>query len=178
MAKGDTAKKLAVTALGLGCLPVAPGTWGSAGAAVLYVALRYLMPGAWHLAVLGAGIVGCLVLGMALCPWAEEHFGEKDPRQFVLDEVAGQWIAYLPVSFLWPEPFEFVILSGPLVVYPFVAFRFFDIAKPFPIRRLERLPAGWGVMSDDLLAGLYAAALSWPAFWLSVILLFLLIEPI
>ena len=52
MAKGDTAKKLAVTALGLGYLPVAPGTWGSAGAVVFYVALRYLMPGAWHLVVL------------------------------------------------------------------------------------------------------------------------------
>ncbi|MDP6438162.1 MAG: phosphatidylglycerophosphatase A [Candidatus Brocadiia bacterium] len=161
MAKGDTARKLAVTALGLGCLPVAPGTWGSAGAVVFYVALRYLMPGPWHLALLGAGIAGCLVLGMALCPWAEEHYGKKDPRPFVLDEVAGQWVACYSLFFICPAPFELIVLSGPLIACCFVAFRFFDIIKPFPIRRLENLRAGWGVMLDDLLAGAYAAASCW-----------------
>lgn len=146
----DRLRKMSVTALGLGRLPVAPGTWGSAGAAAVYVGLRYALPGPWHVAALGAGVVLCVALGVRLGPWAESHYGKTDPGAFALDEVAGQWVACAPLLFLHP-------LTA--AAFGFVAFRVFDILKPAPIRRLEHLPAGWGVMLDDLLAGLYAAAL-------------------
>ena len=84
----------------------------------------------------------------------------EDPSQVVIDEVSGQLIALTPVA-LAPS------VAG--VIVAFVLFRLFDIFKPYPIRRLERLRAGWGVMSDDGLAGIYAAALAGLALWLRLI---------
>jgi phosphatidylglycerophosphatase A len=82
---------------------------------------------------------------------AEADFGRKDPGQVTLDEWAGQAVAlcWLPLG---AGPWGWVIPAGAA----FVAFRFFDIIKPPPIRRLEKLPGGWGIVADDLLAGVYA----------------------
>ena len=148
MAERDRAVKLAASALGLGHLPVAPGTWASAGAAAVYLLLRGLGDPVSYslLAVLTAAVIG---LGIGVCPRAVEVYGSADPRRFVLDEVAGYWLTCL--LFHWRGPVATALAA-------FVAFRFFDVLKPFPIRRLERIPGAWGVMLDDLAAALYAAA--------------------
>lgn len=83
--------------------------------------------------------------------WAAGHairaFGKKDPAHVVVDEVAGSWLALVGAT----------TLNGYALVGAFLLFRLFDIWKPFPIRRLELLPGGTGIVADDLLAGLYAA---------------------
>jgi phosphatidylglycerophosphatase A len=141
--------------MGLGYLPVAPGTWASVGAAAVYLALRRL-PLQLCMAALAVGVVLVLLLGLALAPRALRIYGRADPGHFVLDEVAGLWLTCL--LFPWPDG----LAAG---VSALVAFRVFDIAKPFPIRRLEKLPGGWGVMLDDLLAAVYAAAALWVLFY-------------
>ena len=85
--------------------------------------------------------------------WAEVHFGKKDPRQVVADETAGQCVALLalPWGGDWSENLV-------LAATAFVTFRLFDIVKPPPINRIQRLGGGWGILVDDLLAGLYALA--------------------
>ncbi len=160
----ETVKKLAVSALGLGYLPLAPGTWASGGATVLCVVVRYLVPWPWDVVVLMAGTAMCLAAGIMLCPWAQEHHGCNDPRQFVLDEVAGQWLTCLLVTREWQIGLAFG--GGYALIVPAAAlimFRVMDILKPFPIRRIETLPGPWGVMLDDLAAAIYAGAVLWVA---------------
>jgi phosphatidylglycerophosphatase A len=129
------------TCFGLGMVPFAPGTFGTLGG----VALGFLLPG--PLWLLGAVAV-LMAVGVPLARLAERVAGRADPGSFVLDEVAG----YL-VALLWlPAGHD----RGLILLLAFLAFRLFDIAKPPPVRRLERLPGGWGVMVDDLAAGAYA----------------------
>jgi phosphatidylglycerophosphatase A len=91
------------------------------------------------------------VLGIPACAAAEAAYG-PDPRQAVVDEVAGQVVTLL-----------FAPLNGLTLALGFLLFRCFDIAKAPPVSWAERLPGGWGVMADDLLAGLYAGACLWLA---------------
>lgn len=148
MGKDSFIRKMIVSAFGLGYLPIAPGTWASAAAAAVYVLLRWATSPLLTEIVIVAGVLFCLWLGVGLGAWAEEHYARKDARQFVLDEVAGQWLtcSLLPID-------DYVVFAAGA----FIAFRVFDVLKPFPIRRLEKLPAGWGIMLDDLLAAVYAA---------------------
>jgi len=88
-------------------------------------------------------LAGCVALGIWVADEAEQLFGEKDAAPIVIDEIAGMLLAYCAVPRAWL----------PLMV-GFVSFRFFDICKPLP--ELERLPGGWGIMLDDLFAGLLA----------------------
>jgi len=157
MRRRDTAYGLAATALGLGVLPVAPGTWSSAGAGGLFVLAALVLPGLWAAVLLGAGVGVTFSAGLALGPWAERRYGRADPRQFVLDEVAGQWLTY--ALCFWAGRHLAAAAVG------FVAFRFFDVWKPFPARQLEKLGARWGVMLDDVAAAFYAAAV-----WCAVVL--------
>ena len=152
MRRNETLVKAASSALGLGHLPIAPGSWASGGAAGFYVILRWLGVPGWQgwLALLCLGVT---VVGVALVPHAERLYGREDPRPFVLDEVAGMWLTCL--LFWWHTPLATAAVA-------FLAFRVFDVLKPPPIRRLEELPGGWGVMVDDLAAGLYSALLLWP----------------
>jgi len=76
--------------------------------------------------------------------------GQKDPGSVVIDEIAGQWLAILPIAYDW----RFYIVA-------FVLFRFTDITKPWPCRRAERAPDGLGIMLDDVIAGVYAGILTW-----------------
>jgi phosphatidylglycerophosphatase A len=147
------AVKAVASGLGLGLLPVAPGTWGSAGAALAYVWLCSL-PDPWDSAALPVALGACVLIGLAVCPFAEVLYARKDPQPFVLDEIAGLWLTCL--LFPWVTPWKTAIAA-------FVAFRIFDIAKPPPIRRIEKLPSGFGVMFDDLAAALYAAGALWVA---------------
>ncbi len=87
----------------------------------------------------------------------EKVLGLKDPRCVIMDEVVGQWVTFLP----------FAALAPPKILAGFLLFRFFDILKPWPVRSSERwLPGGFGVMIDDVLAGIYAALGLWVLGWL------------
>ena len=139
-----------VTCGGLGLGTVAPGTWGSAGAAVV-AGIVYLLsaPATFDLVIAALALLAT-VGGIACGPWAVERFGAKDPKPFVVDEAAGQWVALIALP---------AVATGPMVAVlgmQFVLFRVFDILKPPPARQLERLPHGWGIVFDDLAAGVYA----------------------
>lgn len=135
----DITAKALVTALGAGYSPWAPGTCGSLLA--LMVAWIFI-PSVWWALPL-AVLVVCII-GMPLSSWAERCWG-SDPPRVVIDEVAGMWLSL-------------VMIPKSLVLYPlaFFFFRLFDIVKPAGISRIQDLPGGWGVMSDDLLAGVYS----------------------
>ncbi len=138
----DDRVKLAVaTGLGAGYFPFAPGTAGSIPGVVLHL-LLYSLGGPW-LALAGAGVV--IVIGLWSAGAAEPHFGRKDPGPVVIDEIAGQMLA---LAFFAP-----CLASA---AAGFVLFRVLDVIKPWPCRSLERLPGAWGIMTDDLVAGLYA----------------------
>lgn len=136
--RGLVARFLA-TACFSGHLPLAPGTWG----ALLASGLAYLfLPSywVWQLSV----IFAIFLLGVWASTEAEKLYGH-DGRPIVIDEVSGMLVAL----FLLPQTVVLYLVA-------FVLFRFFDIVKPPPSRRLESLPGGWGVMMDDLIAGIYA----------------------
>jgi phosphatidylglycerophosphatase A len=135
--------KLAFVSSGfLGLSPIAPGTVGTLGGVAIAWALSYSS------AFLLWSLVACGVLyliGRSLGDWAESYAGRKDPGIFVIDEVIG----YL-VTVAWIEGPSLLAL-----VVAFFVFRFFDIFKPPPARRLERLGGGDGILLDDVVAGLY-----------------------
>lgn len=138
--------KAVVTALGAGYSPFAPGTAGAI-VGVLVILLLHQIPGLHDPQVffftLLALTIFCCVLGAYSTDKLEPLWG-KDPSRVVIDEVIGVWIGMfgLPVTWQW-------------LLAAFVLFRFFDIAKPLGIRKLEAIPGGWGVMLDDVLAGVY-----------------------
>jgi len=155
---------LAIATCGVGYLPLAPGTWGSLLAVGLYLLARgILLPhGTGAAASVGAYafLAGELVVittvtlvGIWAASRTERVLKIKDPGKVVVDEVAGQLIALLPLglslSSSWPV----------MVVVAFLLFRFFDIVKPYPARRMESFKGGLGIMADDLVAGAYAAIL-------------------
>jgi phosphatidylglycerophosphatase A len=134
----------------VGLLPKMPGTGGSAVAACLAPFLFTPLPLPSRILLLAA----LFILGGVAAGRTETLLGKKDPRSIVIDEVAGQWVTYLPLSALgiWQ------VLAG------FFLFRIFDVLKPFPVRQSENcLPGGFGVMLDDMLAGAYGAILLWLA---------------
>jgi phosphatidylglycerophosphatase A len=138
---------------GLGDRLPAPGTTaGSLAAALAFAGLAALAPAA--LPPLAAALAALLAaLSVWACGAEAARRGEDDPGAIVADEVAGQWLALAVLALALrrpPTPGE--IAGG------FLLFRLFDIVKPWPIRRLERLPGGWGVVCDDLAAGLATAA--------------------
>jgi phosphatidylglycerophosphatase A len=124
-----------------GYTPAAPGTAGS----LLALVPLLLFPGIGT-AVLVAMIAAGIVLGVWASRRFELVFGD-DPQMVVIDEAVGMWITMLLVPITW-----YTILAG------FILFRLFDIVKPPPARRLEAVPHGWGVMLDDIAAGIYAGA--------------------
>jgi len=141
----DRITLLVATGLGLGSVPVAPGTIGSLAG----------LPFAWGLHFLplwGQVVVAAItfLVGIPVCAAGARLLGTKDPGAVVFDEIAAFSIVFLFV------PFN--LLSA---VLGFVLFRLFDIWKPWPARRVERLPGGLGIMADDFVAGFYASAALW-----------------
>ena len=152
-APGGALAKLIVSGLGTGYLPIAPGSWGSLAVTGLFVLIAW-GSGGRAICVTGsmvalalAASVGCVACGR----WAEEYYGRKDPGHVTADEWAGQALTFvlLPLT-VGLENLWLVAAVG------FVAFRIFDIVKPPPVRAMEKLPFGWGVLLDDLVAGVYA----------------------
>ncbi len=154
------------TGLGAGLAPKAPGTLGAIEAIGLFSAIVALAGDQLRLAPRLSLILFSLFNAalFALGVWASSRTcricGIDDPGQVVIDEVSGQLIALTPVLLL-PS------FAG--VVIAFALFRFFDIAKPYPIGKLESLHGGLGVMADDALSGLFAASLVWAAVALGII---------
>ena len=157
---------LAVATVGVGYLPIVPATWASAVTSTFYWLLlagigRLYATGFLvnpHTQSLDAFRQTCILVlliplglvGIWAANRAEQVFKRKDPKPVVIDEVVGQLITFLFLPYT----------AGPaLIVVGFFLFRAFDIFKPYPIRRLEALPGGIGVMADDALAGAYAAIL-------------------
>jgi phosphatidylglycerophosphatase A len=135
------------TGLGAGYFPVAPGTAGSAEGLALVIAFRQTSLKPLWLGVSSAALAGLLfVLGVWSAGKAEKVFGCVDPGQVVIDEVVGQIITFVAT----PRVTWIGLIAG------FILFRAFDIVKPFPARRAERFPGGWGIMLDDVVAGLYS----------------------
>jgi phosphatidylglycerophosphatase A len=139
------------TFFGIGYLKPGPGTWASAAAVLLWAAAAHFLHLTPHalLLPLAVGIALTLVFGIPAATITERQSGRHDPGFVVIDEVAGQWVALLFSPVDWRH-----------ALIAFVLFRLFDIVKPFPVRRLERLPGGWGIVFDDVAAGLYALGIA------------------
>jgi phosphatidylglycerophosphatase A len=158
---------LALATCGVGLIPLAPGTWGAAVGVALYLVVARasqisfdkavergldLSPQTFPVFLTTVLLLVIFVFSLAgtwAATRAEKLLGKKDPGAVVVDEVAGQLVAFLFVP--WGAGWWAVLAC-------FVLFRAFDIWKPYPIRRLEGLGGGLGIMADDLLAGFYAAA--------------------
>jgi phosphatidylglycerophosphatase A len=133
------------TWFGCGYFPYGPGTVGSlAGLLVAALVENYL----WGTRLFLFGSIFVLLMpAFWASTVAAKALGRKDPGQVVIDEVLGQWVTLLgAVSYNWPH-----LLAG------FALFRLFDIWKPWPVRQFEKLPDGYGIVADDLMAGVYAA---------------------
>lgn len=147
---------------GIGRIPLAPGTFGSL-LGMLWFGLLLLTV---HLWLFIAGTLAVIALSVWLCGAAEQALGRTDPGCVVLDEIAAMplcflgWVAVqswntgaLPALHAF-----FSARTWPMTLAVFVAFRFFDVLKPWPVRQSQSLPGGWGVTIDDVLAALYVNA--------------------
>jgi len=125
-----------------------PGTWGSVAALLLWRLFGGMIPTQFQTpAIIGAVIV-VTAIGIPAATLVAREAGKEDPSHVVIDEVVGQLISLIAAPLHWQS-----LLAG------LILFRLFDITKPFPIRRLENLPGGTGIMLDDVGAGLYALAI-------------------
>ena len=139
------------TFFGAGLLKPGPGTYGSISAVLLWYATAHLLHPAQIPLAIGTAIAAILatLIGIPAATIVARESGREDPGHVVIDEVAGQLIALIAI----PADWQHAALS-------LILFRLFDILKPPPIRQLERLPAGTGIMLDDVAAGLFALAVA------------------
>jgi phosphatidylglycerophosphatase A len=139
--------KVTATFFGCGLLRPGPGSWASAATVLLWWLLtRWLAPGLQLEATLALAAVA-VGIGIPAATQVARASGLKDPQFVVIDEVAGQLVALAGIPVSWKS-----LLLG------FILFRGFDITKPPPVRQLEALPEGTGIVIDDVAAGLYALA--------------------
>ena len=146
------------TVVGVGYGKPGPGTWGSVAAFLFWGAEVYFRELSPHDTLIGLliWIAIAIAIGVPASTIVARESGRKDPQFVVIDEVAGVWIALLFCPAEWSHGLICLIL-----------FRLFDITKPFPVRQLEKLPEGWGIVFDDVAAGLYALGVaSLLRFWL------------
>jgi phosphatidylglycerophosphatase A len=134
--------RIAATFFYLGKLPIAPGTWGSLGALFLWLFLPITT--SVHLSV----ILTLFVLGVYSSHKVAKYLKVHDPSEVVIDEVVGMGISLFMLPHNWV-----------LYLIAFLLFRFFDILKPSFIYQIQNLPGGWGIMLDDVLAGLFTLAI-------------------
>jgi phosphatidylglycerophosphatase A len=148
------------TFFGAGLLKPGPGTWGSVAAVLLWMVPacgaqrltflvntgQWILPSYWLGALTIFAAFLATAIGIPAATRIAEESGREDPGHVVIDEVAGQWLTLAVCRPDWPHALLALAL-----------FRLFDITKPWPIRKLEALPGGWGIMLDDLAAGLFGA---------------------
>jgi phosphatidylglycerophosphatase A len=139
--------RLTATFLGIGYLRPGPGTWASAATTLLWAAIEHVLPQTIRVPTLIVLAVIITLVGIPAATRAARAAAKKDPGFVVIDEVAGQLISLIAVPLQWKT-----FLAG------FILFRVFDILKPPPVRQLERLPDGTGIVLDDVAAGIYALA--------------------
>lgn len=136
---------LTATFFGIGRIHPGPGTWGSAATALIWAGIAYETPLSLRTLIGIALALLAVLIGIPAATQVSRASGKKDPQFVVIDEVAGQLIALISVPLAWKT-----FLAG------FILFRVFDILKPPPVRQLERLPEGTGIVLDDVAAGIYA----------------------
>ena len=141
------------TGCGIGMIPFAPGTWGSLEGLAIAACIdaRFEEGFLWIL----AKALGVLLLGVYWSGRSESAAAAKDPGPIVIDEVSGQLLASAPCALHHFHGAAWLWLAS------FLLFRLFDIWKPWPIRKLQDLPGGWGIMLDDVAAGLLAGAITY-----------------
>ncbi|HZC22759.1 MAG TPA: phosphatidylglycerophosphatase A [Candidatus Binatia bacterium] len=145
LVRGPVWATLVATFFGIGRLRPGPGTWGSVATVLLwYVLAQALPPAARTPTVIGLA-VAVILIGIPAATQVARASETKDPQFVVIDEVAGQLIALIAAPLAWKT-----FLAG------FILFRAFDIVKPPPVRQLEKLPEGIGIVLDDVAAGIYA----------------------
>ena len=135
---------MVATFFGAGRLRPGPGTWGSLATALLWWLLASHLTPAARLPVILVLIAIVIAIGIPAATLEARGCGKKDPSHVVIDEVAGQLITLIGCPIVWQA-----LLAG------FILFRVFDIVKPPPVRSLERLPEGTGIVVDDVGAGVY-----------------------
>jgi phosphatidylglycerophosphatase A len=133
------------TFFGIGRLRPGPGTWGSLAAVLIWLGVSRWIGPSWYVPVLALLAIIAVLLGIPASTKVANAAGIKDPQSVVIDEVAGQWITLLFAPVSWKT-----LLAG------FILFRGFDIVKPPPVRQLESLPGGAGIVLDDVAAGVFA----------------------
>lgn len=138
---------LYATGLGSGYVPFAPGTAGAALAIIIWTLLSLFSPVGINPWLQIALLMLLIILGVVAAGIMEKDFG-KDPARVVIDEIAGIWCSILLIPFSWEAA-----LGG------FILFRIFDIWKPWPVGPMEKIPGGWGIMLDDVVAGLISNGL-------------------
>jgi phosphatidylglycerophosphatase A len=138
---------LVATFFGIGRLRPGPGTWGSLAAVLIWLGLSRFIQPAWQTPALTGMALLAVAIGIPAATETAKAASVKDPQFVVIDEVAGQWITLLFAPLAWKT-----LLAG------FILFRGFDIVKPPPVRQLEKLPWGSGIVLDDVAAGFYALA--------------------
>jgi len=139
---------LVATFFGAGRLQPGPGTWGSLATVVVWALASSQIPSPNRTSATILAAFAATIIGIPAATLVARSSALQDPQFVVIDEVAGQLVALIAVPLAWKT-----FLMG------LILFRVFDIWKPFPIRRLERLPEGTGIVVDDLGAGLYAFAI-------------------
>lgn len=150
-------KRLLTSCFGLGFLPIGPGTWGSIPVAVAFFFLcRHTDSPLAMVSVMGLFIVAGSIICITMSDAAIAATGRSDPPEVVADELAGQGLTFLSVCFgtinrIPDNRIWLVAVAG------FLIFRALDVLKPWPAHDLEKLPKGWGILTDDLMAGVYAA---------------------
>lgn len=154
---------------GIGRIPFAPGTFGSA-LGLVWLALLLHTRNLWF--YLGGTVLG-LGLSVWLCGIAEKILQKKDPSSVVLDEIAAIPVCFSGFIILFsadghglPDPNAVFGHNIGETLWIFILFRIFDILKPWPIRWSQALPAGWGITIDDFLAAVYVQVLIFAFFWL------------
>ena len=138
---------LVATFFGAGRLPRAPGTWGSLAAVAIWLGVSHFIAPAWQTLTLAGMAALATAIGIPAATAVAKASGVKDPQFVVIDEVAGQWVTLLFAPVAWKT-----------LLASFILFRGFDIVKPSPVRQLEKLPWGTGIVLDDVGAGVYALA--------------------
>jgi len=136
---------IVATFFGIGYMKPGPGTWGSAAGLLIWTALASQLSGSARTITIIILAAVVMLVGIPAATQVARAFAKKDPQFVVIDEVAGQLITLISAPLTWKT-----FLAG------FILFRAFDIVKPPPVRQLEKLPEGTGVVLDDVAAGLYA----------------------